>query len=128
MTLMSSHFQTEETQECTCTSPMNCSTRGCLWGGPPAWAARPVCPMDLRARSIRVKQALTVHGKSNLPCPRWLPPGPPHHHASGRRREAGRGRNGTYGMSGADPVGDNGKAGKGGKDGRARTPLAQTGM
>jgi hypothetical protein len=31
-------------------------------------------------------------------------------------------------MSGADLVGDNGKAGANGKDGRARTPMAQTSM
>jgi hypothetical protein len=43
-----------------------------------------------------------------------------------RVRDIGRGHNGAYGMSGADPVGDNGKAGADGKDGRARTPIAQT--
>jgi hypothetical protein len=40
--------------------------------------------------------------------------------------DVGRGRNGAYGMSGADLVGDNGKAGADGKDGRARTRIAQT--
>jgi hypothetical protein len=51
--------------------------QGCLWGGPPA---RPVRPIDLRARLVRVKRALTNHhGKSDLPCPRWLPHGPPRH-------------------------------------------------
>jgi hypothetical protein len=83
-------------------------------------AARPVRPIDLRARPVRVKRALTGgHGKSDLPCPRWLPRRPP------RRRGSGRGCNGTYGMSGVDPVGDNGKAGADGKDGRARTRIAQ---
>jgi hypothetical protein len=39
--------------------------QGCLWGGPPA---RPVRPIDLRARLVRVKRALTGgHGKSDLP-------------------------------------------------------------
>jgi hypothetical protein len=71
-------------------------------------AARPI---DLRARLVRVKRALTDrHDKSDLPCLRWLPPGPPHHWASRR------GRNGAYLMSGADPVGDNEKAGADGKD------------
>jgi hypothetical protein len=84
------------------------TTQGCLWGG---LLARPICPIDLRARLVRVKRALTDrHGKSDLPCPRWLPPGPPRHWASGR------GRNGAYLMSSADPVGDNGKAGVDGKD------------
>jgi hypothetical protein len=68
------------------------------------------------------------HGKSDLPCPRWLPPGPPRRRASGRRRVAGCGRNGAYGMLGADSVGDNGKASADGKDGRAQTPMAQTGI
>jgi hypothetical protein len=91
--------------------------------------ARSVRPIDLRARSVRVKRALTGgHGKSDLPCPRWLPPGPPRRRGSGRRRVAGRGCNGAYGMSGADPVADNGKAGTDGKDGRARTPIAQTAL
>jgi hypothetical protein len=99
----------------------------CGAGRPPWPPARPVRPIDLRARLIRVKRALTGgHGKSDLPCPRWLPHGPPRRHGSGRRRVAGRGRNGAYGMSGADPVGDNGKAGVDGKDGQARTPMAQT--
>jgi hypothetical protein len=72
--------------------------------------------MGRAACPVRVKWALTdCHGKSDLPCPRWLPPGPPRHHA-GRR-----GRNGAYGMSGADPMGDNGKASVDGKDGWART-------
>jgi hypothetical protein len=31
-------------------------------------------------------------------------------------------------MSGADSVGDNGKASADGKEGRARTPMAQTGL
>jgi hypothetical protein len=89
-------------------------------------AARPVRPIDLRARPVRVKRALTGgHGKSDLPCPRWLPRGPPRRRGSGRRRVAGRERNGAYGMSGADRVGDNGKAGADGKDGWARTPIAQ---
>jgi hypothetical protein len=96
----------------------------CGAGRPPA---RPVRPIDLRARLVRVKRALTGgHGKFDLPCPHWLPPGPPRHRGSGRRCVAGRGRNGAYGMSGADPVGDNGKAGADGKDGRARTPMVQT--
>jgi hypothetical protein len=74
-------------------------------------AARPIRPIDLRARLVRVKRALTDrHGKSDLPCPCWLPPGPPPNSASGR------GRNGAYLMSGVDPVGDNGKAGADGKD------------
>jgi hypothetical protein len=89
--------------------------------------ARSVRPIDLRARSVRVKRALTgSHGKSDLFCPSWLPPGPPRRRGSGRGRVAGRGRNGAYGMLGVDPVGDNGKAGADGKDGRARTPMAQT--
>jgi hypothetical protein len=92
-------------------------------------AARPVRPIDLRARPVRVKRALTGgHGKSDLPCPRWLPPGLPRRRGSGRGRVAGRGRNGAYGMSGADLVGNNGKAGADGKDGRAQTPMAQTVM
>jgi hypothetical protein len=75
-------------------------------------AARPVRPIDLRARLVRVKRALTDHhGNSDLPCPRWLPHGPPRHWASER------GRNGVYLMSGADPVGDNGKVGVDGKAG-----------
>jgi hypothetical protein len=75
------------------------------------------------ARPIRVKRALTDgHGKSDLPCPRWLPPIPPRRRASGRRRVAGHGCNGAYRMLGADPMGDNGK------DGRARTPMAQKGI
>jgi hypothetical protein len=38
-----------------------------------------------------------------------------------RVRDVGRGRNGAYGMSGADPVGDSGKAGTDGRtDGRGR--------
>ena len=78
---------------------------------------------------IRVKQTLTdPHGKSDLPCPCWLPPRPPHRRAGGRRRVAGRGRKGTDGMSGTDPVGDNGTVGADGKDGRARTEVADTGM
>jgi hypothetical protein len=98
----------------------------CGAGRPPA---RPISLIDLCARSIRIKQALTDgHGKFDLPCPRWLPPGPPRRRARGRRRVAGRGCNGAYGMSGADPVGDNGKVSADGKDGRARTPMAQTGM
>jgi hypothetical protein len=32
--------------------------QGCLWGGLPA---RPIRPIDLRARPIRVKWALTDH-------------------------------------------------------------------
>jgi hypothetical protein len=81
--------------------------QGCLWGGPPARSVRLI---DLRARLVRVKWALTDrHGKSDLPCPRWLPPRPPRHWASGR------GRNGAYLMSGANPVGDNGKASVDGK-------------
>jgi hypothetical protein len=91
------------------------------------WAARPIRPIDLRARPVRVKRALTGgHGKSDLPCPHWLPPGPLHRRGSGRGCVAGRGRNGAYGMSGADPVGDNGKASADGKDGRAWKPMAQT--
>jgi hypothetical protein len=104
--------------------------QGCLWGRP---AARPVRPIDHRACPVRVKRELTGgHGKSDLPYPRWLPPGPPRRRESERGRVAGRGRNGAYKMSGADPVGDNGKAGADekagadGKDGRARTPMAQT--
>jgi hypothetical protein len=93
----------------------------CGAGRPPWPLARPVRPIDLRARPVRVKRALTGgHGKSDLPYPRWLPPGPPRH------RGSRRGCNGAYGMSGADLVGDNGKAGADGKDGRARTPMAQT--
>jgi hypothetical protein len=41
---------------------------------------------------------------------------------------AGRRRNGAYGMSSTDPVGDNGKASADGKDGQARTAVAGTGM
>jgi hypothetical protein len=99
--------------------------QGCLWGGPPArppWPpARPVRPIDLRARLVRVKRALTGgHGKSDLPCPRWLPRGPPRwlprgpprrlprgpprRRGNGRRRVAGRGCNGAYGTSGADAM------------------------
>jgi hypothetical protein len=52
-------------------------------------AARPI---DLRTRPVRIKRALTNrHGKSDLPCPRWLPPGPPHRQASGREWDVGRG-------------------------------------
>jgi hypothetical protein len=40
-----------------------------------------------------------------------------------RVRDVGRGRNSAYGMLGADPVGDSGKAGADGKDGRARTRM-----
>jgi hypothetical protein len=84
--------------------------QGCLWGGPPAR------PIDLRARPVRVKRALTDrHGKSDLPCPRWLPPGPPRCRASGRKH------NGAYEMSSADPVGSNEKAGM---DGREHVPGA----
>jgi hypothetical protein len=93
-------------------------------GRPPAC---PVRPIDLCARPVRVKRALTGgHGKSDLPCLRWLPRGPPRRRGSGRRCVAGRGCNGAYGTSGADPVGDNGKAGPDGKDGRERAPIAQT--
>jgi hypothetical protein len=100
--------------------------QGCLWGGPPTRLIRSI---DLCAHPVRVKRALTDgHGKSDLPCPRWLPPGPPCRRASGRRRVAGRGRNGAYRMSGTDPVGNNGKASADGKDGRVRTPMAQTGI
>jgi hypothetical protein len=100
--------------------------QGCLWGGPPA---HPIRPIDLRARPVRVKRALTNgHGKSDLPCPRWLPPRPPRRRTSGRRRVAGHGCNGVYRMSGADPMGDNGKASADGKNGWARTPMAQTGI
>jgi hypothetical protein len=100
--------------------------QGCLWGGPPARLIRPI---DLRARPVRVKWALIdSHGKSDLPCPRWLPPGSPRRRASGRRHVAGRGCNGTYAMSGADPVCDNRKASTDWKDGRARMSMAQTGI
>jgi hypothetical protein len=74
----------------------------CGAGRPPA---RPVRPIDLRARLVRVKRALTGgHGKFDLPCPRWLPLGPPRRRRSGHRRVAGRGRNGVYGTSGADAM------------------------
>jgi hypothetical protein len=67
--------------------------------------ACPICPIDLRARLVRVKQALTGgHGKSDLLCPRWLPHGPPRRRGSRRRCVAGRGRNGAYGTSGADTM------------------------
>jgi hypothetical protein len=67
--------------------------------------ARPVRPIDLRSRLVRVKRALTGGlGKSDLPCPCWLPLGPPRRCGSGRRRVAGRGRNGAYGTSGADAM------------------------
>jgi hypothetical protein len=105
-------------------------------GRPPWPPARPVRPIDLRARLVRVKRALTGgHGKSDLPCPRWLPRGPP------RRRGSGRGRNGAYGMSGTDAVACTGRraltlwatTGRWArtgrtdeKDGRARTRIAQT--
>jgi hypothetical protein len=83
------------------------SSQGCLWDGPPARSIRPI---DLRACLVRVKRALTGgHGKSDLPCPRWLPPGPPRRRTSGRRRVAERGRNSAYGMLDTDPMGDNGK-------------------
>jgi hypothetical protein len=63
--------------------------QGCLWGGPPT---RPIRPIDLRARPVRVKRALTDHhGKSDLPCPCWLPPGLPRRRASGRVQDVGRG-------------------------------------
>ena len=89
----------------------------------------PVCPVDLIGCPIRVKRTLTdPHGKSDLPCPRWLPPGPPRRRAGGRRRVARRGRNGMYRMSGVDPMGDNGTAGVDRKDGRVWTPVVQTGM
>jgi hypothetical protein len=72
--------------------------------------------IDLRARPVRVKRALTDrHGKSDLPYPRLLPPRPP------RCRASGSGYNGMYGMSGTDPMSDNGKVGADGKDRRART-------
>jgi hypothetical protein len=88
----------------------------CGAGCPPWPPARPIRPIDLRARPVRIKRALTdCHGKSDLPCPRWLPPGPP------RRQASGRGRNGAYGMSSANSVGDNRKAGVDRKDGWART-------
>jgi hypothetical protein len=46
-------------------TPLHSYNQGCLRGGPPA---RPVRPIDLRARPIRVKRALTSgHGKSDLP-------------------------------------------------------------
>jgi hypothetical protein len=115
--------------------PRDCSTlvdpdnTGAPLGLSVGRAAHPIRPIDLCARPIRVKWALTDrHGKSDLPCPRWLPPRPPHRRASRRRRVVGHGRNGAYGMSSADPVGDNGKAGADGIDGRAWTPMAQTGM
>ena len=68
------------------------------------------------------------HGKFDLPCPRWLPPGLPHHRTSGHRRVAGHGCNGAYEMSGADLVGNNRTVGANGKDGRVRMPMARTGM
>jgi hypothetical protein len=83
-------------------SPLTLNRVVCGAGRPPA---RPVRPIDLRARPVRVKRALTGgHGKSDLPCPRWLPRGPPRRRGSGRRRVAGRGRNGAYGTSGADAM------------------------
>jgi hypothetical protein len=87
---------------CLCNIWVSGWYQGCLWGGPPA---RPVHPIDLRARLVRVKRALTGgHGKSDLPCPRWLPRGPPRRRGSGRRRVARHGRNGAYGTSGADAM------------------------
>jgi hypothetical protein len=94
-----------------------------LWGGPPA---RPVCPIDLRARPVRVKRALTGgHGKSNLPCPRWLPPGPPRGCGSGRVRDVGRGpcgqqREGGRGREGRTGVDADGANGSVGTDGSGR--------
>jgi hypothetical protein len=88
--------------------------QGCLWGGPPTC---PIHSIDLRDRLVRVKRALTDrHGKSDLPCPCWLPPGMPCRCTSERRRVAQRGRNGAYKISGADPMGDNGKAGADGRE------------
>ena len=106
--------------------PLHASPQGCLSGGLPARLVRSI---DLCAHPIRVKRALIdPHGKSDLPYPCWLPLGPPHRRVGGRRRIAKRGRNGKYGMSGADPVGNNGMAGTDGKDGRERTSMAQTDM
>jgi hypothetical protein len=52
----------------------------CGAGRPPWPPVRLVRPIDLHARLVRVKRALTNHhGKSDLPCPRWLPHGPPRH-------------------------------------------------
>jgi hypothetical protein len=84
-------------------------------------AARPIHPIDLCARPVRVKRALTDgHGKSDLPCPRWLPLGPPRRRASGRRRVARRRRNGAYGMSGRpcrrQQEGERGREGRTGAD------------
>ena len=94
--------------------------------GPPV---RPVRPVDLMGRPIRIKWTLTdPHGKSDLPCPCWLPPGPPHRRAGRRRHIVGHGRKGADGMSGVDPVGDNGTAGTDGKDGQAWTKVVDTGM
>jgi hypothetical protein len=92
----------EKKETWTLVDPPSGCRQGCLWGGPPAC---PVRPIDLRARLVRVKRALTGgHGKSDLPCPRWLPRGPPRHRGSGRKCVAGRGRNGAYGTSGADAM------------------------
>jgi hypothetical protein len=63
-------------------------------------AARPIHPIDLRVRSVRVKRALTDgHGKSDLPCPHWLTPRPLRCRASGRKRVARHGRNGADAMA-----------------------------
>ena len=92
-------------------------------------SVRPGPSGRLMGRPIRVKRTLTdPHGKHDLPCPRLLPPGPPHHRVGRRRRLVGRGRKGAHGMSGADPMGDNRTAGADGTDGRARTEVADTGM
>ena len=69
-----------------------------------------------------------LHGKSHLPCPCWLLLRPPYRRAGKHRLVAGRGRNGTYEMLSADPIGDNKKTGVDGNDGRAQMLMVQTGM
>ena len=95
----------------------------------PWWPACLVRPIDLYAHPIKVKQALIdPHGKSDLPYPRWLPPGPLHHCTSRHRHVARCGCNGEYKMSGLDPRGDNGKAGVDRKDKQVRTLMTRTDM
>jgi hypothetical protein len=96
------------------TATTGTASQGCLWGGPPAC---PICPIDLHACPVRVKWALTDgHSKSDLPCPCWLPPGPPRRHASGRRRVAGSVRDVGRGPCGRQWEGERRREGRTGAD------------